>query len=322
MIRKIFSIRFSTSLILNLIFFLLCSVTLSGCFTGVEGTKKISLTRKEKKNLRETPEDQFLASLTPTPLNRWERKRPFVAADNRVLLIFDPEGQPLSPDSAALKGQILHFEGVEPRKMPDGSKIAVLTFSYGNKIYRYATGKDFTEAPTTILSDQIPMLIDLQMVDDVRTLLRGQKLWTRSPLWADKEGTRIAGRKYVPVTVNDVTPGSLEFPLKVEFTDERGQTAWMMMNFGLRGNESRSFPKIFMLSSLRDRYPHINDQKWNLICSGKVMVGMTKAECKLALGNPSDADAGRDYTQTIDVWKYPDGSVLWFEDGILTRLRN
>jgi hypothetical protein len=49
---------------------------------------------------------------------------------------------------------------------------------------------------------------------------------------------------------------------------------------------------------------------------------MTKEECRLSLGNPAEVDTGHDYSQTLDLWKYNDGTTLWFEDGILTRIRN
>ncbi|MDE6400707.1 MAG: hypothetical protein K2L68_07600, partial [Muribaculaceae bacterium] len=65
----------------------------------------------------------------------------------------------------------------------------------------------------------------------------------------------------------------------------------------------------------------IEDDVWQLICSSKVRTGMTKDECRLALGNPKEVDSGHDYTQTLDLWHYSDGAVLWFEDGILTRFR-
>jgi len=39
------------------------------------------------------------------------------------------------------------------------------------------------------------------------------------------------------------------------------------------------------------------------------------------LGNPTEVDSGHYYTQTLDLWHYTDGKVLWFEDGTLSKFR-
>ena len=165
------------------------------------------------------------------------------------------------------------------------------------------------------------MMIDEKMIDYTRTLLMGKQLWTRSPLWYDEEGNRIPGRKFVPVTIEDVEAGTLVFPVKLKFIADDGSHAWMLMNFGNSTAESRAFANLFYLSDYRKNFPNITDEVWNLICRGEIEAGMTKTECNLSLGNPSEVDAGHDYSQTLDLWHYPNGTVLWFEDGILTRFR-
>lgn len=294
----------------------------TSCFTGVEGTKKITLSKEDKRALKPSAEDEFFRTVTGTPLSEWQPGRTFIAADNKTLLIFDQQGLPLDPDAIKLAGKTLQFKGTENRLAPDGSTTTVLLFSDGTNVYRYNTGKRSDLAPTEVLSDQLPMMIDEAMIDYARDLLLGKQLWTRSPLWYDDDGNRIPGRKFVPVTVNDVLPGSLVFPIKVNFTASDGNKAWIFMNFGNSGTESRTFANMFYLSDFRKNFPSITDEVWELICSGKVVNGMTKTECRLSLGNPSEVDAGHDYSQTLDLWHYPDGTVLWFEDGVLTRYRH
>lgn len=303
----------------------LCSIgqlfLATSCFTGIEGTKKISLSRDDRKTLRPSAEEEFFRPVAGEPLSEWTPGREFIAADNKALLIFNQEGLPLDPDAVALKGKTLVFEGTDRRIMPDGSYDMTLIFRCGDDRYVYDTGKNLEAAPLEVTSDKIPMLIDLKMIESARTLLRGKKLWTKSPLWYDDAGSRINGLKFIPVTIVDVEPGTIAFPLKVKFTTSDARSAWAMMNFGYSGKESRSFANLFYLSDLRERYPQIEDDVWHLICRGKVRAGMTKEECKLSLGNPSEVDSGHDYTQTLDLWHYPDGAVLWFEDGFLTRFR-
>lgn len=311
--------RVGSRAILPTLILLVMTGMLSSCFTGVEGTKTISLSREDRKTIKPSKEETFFQPVEGEPLSKWEKGRPFIAADNRTLIIFDQEGLPLDPDEVGLGGKMLFFEGVTPRMAADGSEKAVLEFSQGDKRYHFNTGKKFAEVEDSFRSDMIPMMIDLKMVNSARTLLEGMKLWTKSALWYDEQGERITGKKYVPVTIDDVTPGNLVFPIKVKFHEPDGKTAWAMLNFGIR--ESRCFENIFSLSDIREKYPNIEDENWALICAGKVAKGMTKEECKLALGNPKEVDSGRDYTQTLDLWQYPDGTVLWFEAGVLTGFR-
>lgn len=327
-----FTYRGRTFRIMLWLFLLATLAPLSSCFTGVEGTKKITLSKEDKKNVLPTPEEEFFNSVTSTPLEEWEKGRQFIAADNRVLLIFDQQGLPTDPDAASLGGKTLYYFGIAKRPTPEGSEEGVILFSDNipgqaddaggqGMIYQYNTGKHPSEL-YGIKSDQIPMLIDVAMVNATRDLLKGKQLWTRSPLWYDAKGGRIPGKKYVPITVSEIFPGNIVFPIEIKFTDTNGNEGRMYMNFGNSGLESRSFANLFYISDFRERYPGIEDDVWNAICDSKVRLGMTKTECKLALGNPSEVDTGHDYSQTLDLWHYPDGKVLWFEDGVLTKYRD
>lgn len=294
---------------------------LSSCFTGVESTKKITLSRDDLKALKMSEEEEFFKTIAPIPLAEWKPGKKFIAADNRTALIFESEGLPVNPVSMNIGGDTLYFSGIVSRIAPDGNDYALIEFADGHNKLLYNTGKKSGPEAGQVMSDAIPMIIDLDMVASANNLLSGKKLWTKSPLWYDSLGNRIPGKKYVPVTITGVSPGSLVFPVKIAFTDENNAKAWMYMNFGRSGKESRSFANLFYLSDLRRKYPGIDDDVWQLICNGKVKSGMSKMECKLALGNPSEVESGRDYSQTLDLWNYPNGAVLWFEDGILTRFR-
>lgn len=293
----------------------------TSCFTGIEGTKKISLSREDRKTLKPSAEEEFFRPVAGTPLSQWKKGRKFIAADNKALLIFDQEGLPTDLNAVGMKGKTLLFEGTDRRIKPDGDYDMTLIFRCGDRQYVYDTSKSMEMAPQEVTSDNIPMLIDMEMIDSARNLLIGKRLWTKSPLWYDDEGNRITGLKFVPVTIVDVQPGSPAFPLKVKFNTDDRHYAWAMMNFGYSGKESRSFVNLFYLTDLREKYPQIEDEVWNLICRGRVRAGMTKEECKLSLGNPQEVDSGHDYTQTLDLWHYQNGAVLWFEDGFLTRFR-
>ena len=94
------------------------------------------------------------------------------------------------------------------------------------------------------------------------------------------------------------------------------------MNAGGAGNESRTFQNLFSLADPKIKFPGIQDEVWSLIQLGKVRPGMTKEECKLSLGNPSDVNSGHDWNSTIDLWQYTNGTFLRFQDGVLLDFRN
>lgn len=304
--------------ILPLIF--LCLI-FSSCFTGIESTKKINLSREDRKNITPTKEEKFMSQIIPQPLKEWENGKNFIVSDDKALLVIIPQQGllPYAPDS--IKGTILRFIGVESKMNAAGNLTVALQFSDGVYIYAYDTGKEFDIAMEEVKSDQIPMLIDLDMVNQAKSLLSGQKFWSRSNLWYDSDDNRINGKKYVEVTILDVIPGNMVFPLKLEIKTEDNETAFEFMNFGNADNESRSFSNLFSLSDIRKHYPAIEPEIWKLISEGKVREGMTKDECRLALGNPTDLSSGHDYSQTLDIWSYDNGKVLWFEDGRLVKIR-
>lgn len=318
---SVFSILGKTTLLL-----VLCSF-LSSCFTGVEGTKKITLSRSDRRNSMPSDEELFFSGISGEPLSSWkEGIKEFIAVDNKAALLFDSYTGPYfsfenHPDSSYFEGKKFVFQGIQSRIDAAGKLNAVIQFKDAERTFYYNTGKEYESALQDFKSDQIPMMIDLDLVDEAGDLLIGKELWTRSPLWYDSLGNRIEGKKYVDVKIMDVSPGNFVFPLKLKIKDSSGNEAYMFMNYGNSGNESRSFHNLFSLNNIKKHYPNVSQSNWDLICEGKVTYGMTKEECKLALGNPSDVNVGHDYSQTLDIWNYENGIILWFMDGVLTRFR-
>lgn len=304
-----------------LILWVCLAMGLSSCFTGIESTKKINLSREDKKLAQPSPEERFMQQIASSPLKDWEEGKSFIMADNKALLVIVPQSGlvPFPPDS--VKGKNIEFVGVESKINMAGDIIVALIFSDGVYNYEYDTGREFNEAMENLKSDQIPMLIDEDMVVQARKLLLNRKVWTKSPLWYDETGQRIEGKRFVEVEIIEVNPGDMVFPLQLKIKTPKDETAFVYMNFGSEDNESRAFSNIFSFTDVRKHYPNIEPEIWELISSGKVKEGMTKEECKLALGNPSDLSSGHDYSQTLDIWSYDNGKVLWFEDGRLVKIR-
>lgn len=292
-----------------------------GCFTGIESTKKIKLTREVKKSKKTSDEELFFNGIIGQTVGTLNEGHRFYVTDDRAILIFEPEGIPLGVSMPEIGGDTITFTGVEPRVDASGEIKLVLDFTDGSFKLPYNTGRPFDTGLDSFRTDQIPMIIDLDIVAQAKELLQGKKVWTKTLLWYDKNGERINGRKFVPVTITDVEPGNMVFPLNVKILSNDSTVAWMWMNTGHSGTESRSFFHLFSLTDPHEKHPGITNEIWEKITNGDVTVGMTKDECRLALGLPSDLSSGHDYSQTLDMWSYENGIILWFEDGVLTRFR-
>lgn len=316
------ALKILTVLVMGVMMSLLIS-----CNTGIETTKTIKMSKSEQKETLPDAEELFAAAIRSQPLGEWKRGKRFVVSDNKAALILESEGAPAGTTADSLRGVVLLFDGIETRLAPGGESLRLIRFSRPEegKAYRYNTGRDSQSAASQITGLDIPMLIDLDMVEEVDSMLRGRSLWTRTRLWYDANGDIADGLRFVPVTVTGVRPGNVVFPMVVDFTDGSGRKASVYMNVrgmsGL-GAESRTFPTLFSLSDPREGYKDILPERWTLIQQGKVALGMTKDECRLALGNPAEVDAGHNWSSVIDVWGYKDGTFLQFEDGLLVNYRH
>lgn len=297
---------------------------ITSCSTGIEGTRKITPTRDDRRLLRATPEENLTDSITVTPLGQWQQGRPFMIADDRAALIYEiygPDNRRAAGDSLA--GHIVEFRGTDTRTSPAGGSEFLVKFSDKttgyNIIYPLRGNIAYIDSMTW---KDFPMIIDMDITENIRHRLAGRKVWTRTPLWYDANGNTISGTRFTPVTIIDVLPGNEAFPLMIEFTDS-DKHAYMPMNMpdghGNRG--SRNFGSLFALSDPKEQYPAILPEVWDLIRHGRVCEGMTKDECRLALGNPTDVDQGHNWNNLVDIWGYPDGTYLLFIDGRLSKTR-
>lgn len=308
------------SLFRILIIFIVCITisTLSSCNTGIESTKTISLSKEAKKNLLPTREELLMNEFSSPVLPDWNLDRKFLITDNRASLIFIPVAS--NADVSVKEGTLLYYTGYELRNDPGGIKKVWIFFSDGSNSYEYNTGRTEENAKTLTTTD-IPLSIDLNLVNNIAEKLEGTKVWTRSDLWYDSTGEKIPGMQFVTLTVKRVYTGNKLFPINLLLSDRDAKDVYMYMNFNNSGLESRTFKNLFYLSDPKLNHQSISDEIWELICRRKVKEGMTKEECRLALGTPVEVNSGHDWNSTIDIWNYGDGSYLTFQDGILVSFR-
>lgn len=290
----------------------------TGCFTGVESTKTITMSKQEIKQTAPTAEDLFLSDIPASPLGEWKEGKRWVVADDRLALLLVQRSLPANPSLHPHQGDTLTYKGriIEPH--PDGTTSAAIKLEGSHGDFLLDTNLPEEEALKTFTSASTEALIDLDVIEALRAKMKDNVYWTRSSLWYDNAGDDFHGLKYVPVTITDVEPGNMLFPVNISFCDSNGHSGIYHMSLW---KGSRRFATLFYLDDVRKRYLRIEPEIWELICHGKVTTGMTKQECRLALGNPLDSDSGRSYTSTLDLWKYDGGRYLKFEDGILVDFR-
>lgn len=276
------------------------------------------MTKEEKKLAEPTAEEKYLSSIVGIPLDQWEDGKEFVVSDQRASVVLLPIGG--APSASELTGDTVRYTGRSEVTALDGRREERIIFSHGADRYEYHFSGAGSSA-SGLVSDRLPMLIDLSMIEAARRLMIGKRFYILSPNWENESGERIAGRKYVEAEIAEVSPGSMVFPAKVKFTASDGSNGYYMMNLGGADRDSRAFATLFSLTDPHLRYPQINDETWGLIRKGEVRKGMTKEECRLSLGAPGEVDTGRDYSHTLDLWQYPDGTIIFFEDGVVARTR-
>lgn len=287
-------------------------VWLSGCFTGVEGTSRITISKKEASLLSPSEEDKYLSDLKAPVLNDWLSGKPFLITDEKINYVIDGIGNKM-----LVPGDTIFFQDIEAKQGPGGGETSVLTFSHKGILLAYPQEKPVSEIRQGLNSTQLPMLIDLELVNNFGRKLKGNTYWTKSALWYDDSLNYKKGVKFSAVTIEDVTPGNSFFPIKVKFKDTENRQGVYLLNAGTSGRESRNFSRLFYLTDPKNKYKNISDEIWSAICNEKLVLGMTKEECKLSRGNPSELDNGHNYNSAIEIWSYTDGTVLRFVDGLL-----
>lgn len=294
-----------------------CSLICQSCFTGIEGTKKITVSKEEKRLLTPTPEELLLSDVVGQNIKDWTSGKKFLISDQRAEYIITP--MDASAPVSTIVGDTIEYKETYTSKGFDGSDDIHIIFSSGNGLYDYSTRLGGLRQTDDIASDRLPMLIDLDMIDQANSILSGMTVYPLSINWIDNNSNLRHGCRYLRAEIIKVTPGNQINPMMVEFyIPEEKTTGYYLMNFDNRDSNAKTFPSLFSLTDPRKQNSSISAENWDKICHAVTALGMTKRECRLALGLPDDVTSTRDYSSTIDVWRYADGTVLFFRDGLLT----
>lgn len=293
---------------------------LSGCFTGVESTPKITYKEvKHNKAEGSSKEESLANSFVPQPFAKWQAGKPFYVTSERIGLVVKPEE---SEQPALATGNILIYQ--EFRNVTDltGEEVVELVMSLkDNPKMRYSYRTNATAEKLNERANlEIPFAIDLDLLNDVKIALVGKELYVKTPNWNDINGNAVNGRQFIPVHITDVVPANEVYPYMVIFNDDNNEkhALYMSAAAGMRWMP-RVFHTLFSFDNPRLNYPQITEEIWNSIINARVMKGMTKNEAKLAVGNPRNIDRGHDNSSAYEQWSYSDGRYLIFQDGLLIR---
>lgn len=307
-----------------LIVYILLGV-LTACNTGIESTKTIKMSRSEKSAAAPSAEQIFINRIPVDSLGLWKVGKKFRVVDNRVLFALESEtGEFLDTTNISLKNQDLEYTGIVSKRMPDGKDVAVLSFEFQGQSYYFNTLKPSTNVNREILSVDLPMMVDMDIVNYADSLLKDRIVWTKGHLAYDSLLNIKRVNKFEKVRILSVDCGNHIFPLKIKYIIDGGEIYYVLMNLKSSsriGTDNRTFDSLFSLTDPKLKYASISDDVWSYIQRGDVRIGMTKQECSLSLGMPTDIDGGHTWNNLVDIWKYKDGTFLQFEDGLLIRYR-
>ena len=301
---------------------LMC-LLLTSCGTGIEVTEHV--TDKDVQRVLDKDTDyqpQVTLDVYKDSLAAWKQGKRFWVADDQVKqMLLHTEGY--DKDTLHLAGHILSFSSLvaSGMYMDDSRKVDILFHDEATGtplVYRY--GKTVAESHSGF---SLPMLIDLDMVKYVADKLVGNEYFIRTPIWYDRKSEQMKdGRHFIKVRIDSVLPGNAVLPLRVLFTTvDTRERAMVWMNNNASTMLGRDFDALFAAADPRAAYPTITDANWERITRGQVVEGMTKEECRLALGSPKRINERPDQAGMREYWYYDGGAYLYFVDGLLSQFR-
>ena len=307
--------------ILYILLVVLMALSLTSCFTGVESTKKITDkdVQRATRQMEHGSHDSSL-KVCADSLSSWREGKGFWSVDNQARLIFNPS-QDYDIDTLNLQGEMLTYAGYGTHKKLDNAEVVDIYMNYGRHRLVYNTGKALQEVNRSSFS--IPFLVDDDVLESVAKQVKGKTVYIKTSIWNDKDGYyNSGGRQFIPVVITAVKPGDKVHPLRVEFrAADGGDEAFVLMKVPGSEGAGRDFDSLFSMTDVRKQYPDISPATWDKIIYGKVAEGMTKEECRLAMGSPVNVSQLPDQSGLREYWYYDGGRYLFFVDGLLKEFR-
>lgn len=298
-----------------------CLLT-TACGTGIEVTEHVG-EKDVRKAIEHAEANQSRVTLNAfvDSVPAWHQGKLFRVVDNQARLLF-ARSQDFDIDTVQLAGHTLSFQGYDTGDIYDNRNTVNLIFNDtdGGKTYVYRTGKTIDEFSSSF---SIPMLVDMDMVNHIARQVAGNDYYIRTPIWYDRHSEQMRdGRHFIKVHIDSVLPGNAVMPLRVLFTTiDNNERAMVWVSDNVSTMRGRDFDALFDAVDPHSFYATISDDNWERITRAQVVEGMTKEECRLALGNPKHINEIAEQSGLLEYWYYDGGAYLFFVNGLLQRFR-
>ncbi|MDE6369123.1 MAG: hypothetical protein K2K94_07785, partial [Muribaculaceae bacterium] len=234
----------------------------------------------------------------PLSPGAWTEGKRFYVTDDKISIIYQP-GDKIDD---TLNGHDLVFQRFEEVPSVTGGGATVLIFVANGKsdLLHYRVNVPFAELRNRERLE-VPFTVERSIVEKVDSAMRDNTYYISTPKWFNAENDKaFVGRRHIPVTVTHVEPGTYIYPLRVYFRlDGSSEEYWIPMTAGDDRAATRNFYTVFNFDNPRKRYPQITDETWALITNSRVAIGMTRDECRLALGAPNSYRTIPVYNATV-----------------------
>lgn len=310
------------------------AVTVASCFTGIESTPKITGADVKRDRIASNPDVSYLDAAVAEKIGDWKPGKAFVVTDSRISLAMAVSGEEREGERGEERegergkrgegfltaGDTIYFAGARDVNSMLGKPVAEIRF----------TGRDGVEAVFNAEASmgelgemdgvKIPFTVELSRVEKVRNMVTGKKYFILTSDWNDMNRQPRRGRRYVEVETVDVQPGNDTYPVCLTLVQQT-DTFTVMLSLGNGIADTRKFSTLFSTRNPRVLYPKISDANWALIQNGRVAEGMTREEVRMSVGNPKNVERRPGYSVLSEIWTYPNGSFMIFEDGLLKSFR-
>lgn len=306
--------------LINIIVAIIIPIMTTACFTGIESTPKITAESVKGRGAKAPVEQTISAKIIGEPPGEWKKGKRWLVSDAKIYLALTSASDSASP----LPGDTLELVDVRPIPTLTGHEAAELVLAGSDgRLFFHRTGIQFDEWTNKSVYN-IPFAIELSAIEKAHEEIVGKTFFISTPRWTDHDGNDIVGQRHIPVKIENVIPGNYLYPLKIEFSQPNRPEQplrYILLTYGTETAANRNFDIVFTSENPRKRYPNITDDNWQKIINSQIAEGMTRDECRLALGAPASVDRAYTAGLQLERWTYENGVYLLFEDGYLTRFR-
>lgn len=247
--------------------FLIALILATGCASGIQAQSEylVSTTSKQASSTVESPEKQFINdNFKHYGLCDWVPGMRFMVIPERkdmIIPVFKSAETHKEVDTGELKYKIFEYLGAETTERG----YVHFNFACDSTLYYHEVKNVTLEQYCMKPKAGIPALVFLGDVDIAKDLLMGATLYTRTNKVRIDDPNSTAGYSEVPigmntkVTVTAIGVNSRAFPVKIVFTDEKGNTYFQPVaisktNCGMLDkdfimeNKNKYFPNAFSFS--------------------------------------------------------------------------